>query len=246
MEDDIQTTASEDVTTDPVETTETKKANVPADESTLGELLDKSEDDGSQTVPVKDNNGETVPLSAFLDIKKEVKKLQKQLSEKTITDEEVGESLNELLDSYDVDPKFVKSFLKIAKEEARKELQPEIDNLRNKDRATNVQSTLKKMLNDSITRNPEYQEVVNEDVILQLANDPKNRKKTMSQLIEETYGKVLERGSRSIETQTGGRNKPSEPDFNKMTESEESEVYKDPELRKKYAKHQSKMIQDLI
>ena len=248
-----QTNASQDVGEETEEVIDTqdqpqKTSEVPDEkETTLGDLLDnESEEDGSQTVPVKDNKGEEVPLYALISMKEEIKDLKRQLASKNITKSEANESLDELLNSYEVDPSFVKDLLKIAKDEARKELQPEIDKVKASEKTKNVQSSLKKMLASAVDKNSEYADIINENVILTLANDPKNRNKTMSQLIDETYGKVLERGSKSIESHSSVRNKSDEPDFNNMTEAEETAVYNDPELKKKYAKHQAKLAQDLL
>ncbi len=244
MEDEIQTTASEDVTIEetpqPVEVTTDEK------ESTLGEILDDSEDTGRHTGP-ESKKYENTPEWKTLEFKKEIKELKRQLKEKEINGNQFSESTKELLEEYsDVDPNFISKIISVAKEEAKKELLPEFDKLKASDKAKNVQSNLKQLLAKSISQNPDYEEVVNEDVILQLAQDPRNHTKTMSQLIEETYGKTLNRGSRSIETQTGGKDKSEVIDFDNLTEKEEAEVLKDPVLKKKYAKHQFELMKNQL
>ena len=68
----------------------------------------------------------------------------------------------------------------------------------------------------------------------------------MTQLIEDTYGKILERGTKTMENSRGGKGGNEKPNFNNMTSEEEREVLADPVLRKEYAKEQPKLIQNLL
>jgi len=224
-------------------------SDVDTDETTLGDVLDDAEDGGSQTTQDKKGTKreESVPLHVVIDMKEEIKTLKRQLKDKEITTEEFNDSAKDLLEEYsDVDPGFVKKLLAAAREDARKELLPEIDKINHSKKVEQQQATLKKLLDNSVAANPEFADVVNEDVILQLAKNPANKGKTMTQLIEETYGKTLQGGTKTMENSRGGKGGNEKPNFNNMTSEEEREVLADPVLRKEYAKEQSKLIQNLL
>jgi len=83
---------------------------------------------------------------------------------------------------------------------------------------------------------PEYENLVNREVIKVLSLDPKNANKTFAQLIEETYGKAIT-GKRTIETtKPGGGKEPTEIDFDKALKDTEyfKEIMSNPTLKKKY------------
>jgi hypothetical protein len=75
-----------------------------------------------------------------------------------------------------------------------------------------------------------------QEVIKTLSLDPKNSNKTISQLIEETYGNALP-GKRSIEqNKPGGSKESGEIDFDRAKKdgSYFKEIMADPGLKKKY------------
>lgn len=219
-------------------------------ESTLGDVLDDAEQGGSQTTPDKKStksDEDSVPLHVVIDMKNEIKDLKRKLKDKEISSDDFNDQAKDLLEEYsDVDPGFVKKLLSAAKEEARKELLPEIDKINRTKRIEQQQATLKNLLDNSIAANPEFADVINEDVILQLAKDPKNKDKTMTQLIEETYGKTLTKGTKTLESTRGGSRKSDIPNFAKLSVEEEREVLNDPIQRKKYAEYQGDMIKNLL
>lgn len=241
MEDDILTPASEDVSTED----QPQTADVPATkESTLEELLDDPEDSGRQTAP-ESKKESLVPEWKLLDLKNEVKELKKQLKEKSIDTKQFNESTKELLEEYsDVDPGFINKLISVAKEEAKRDLLPELDKIKAQENKKQIESRLNQLLEDSLEKNPDLKDVVNKEVIKSLAMLPQNRNKTMSQLLEETYGRVAEKGTRSFEKPSHNKNK--ETDFSNLSEDEEREILNDPVSAKKYAQYQAEQIKGLL
>ena len=83
---------------------------------------------------------------------------------------------------------------------------------------------------------PEYEKIVNRDVIKTLALDPRNANKTFAQIIESAYGHLIT-GKRTLETtKPGGGKEDTTIDFNKARSNGEyfKEIMADPELKKQY------------
>ena len=83
---------------------------------------------------------------------------------------------------------------------------------------------------------PDFKGLADPDVIKTLSLDPKNANKTLTQIVEDTYGNFLT-GRRTVETTTprGGK-EPEKIDFARMTKdpSYYKEVMSDPDRKKEY------------
>jgi len=88
----------------------------------------------------------------------------------------------------------------------------------------------------SMEKFPELEGVVNKDLIFQASLHPDNQNKTLTQLIDEAYGKVNTSRPAFDVPNTRGRVSSSEVDFDRAKNDGAyfKEVMDNPELKKKY------------
>lgn len=191
---------------------------------------------------------EVVGLDKFLDLKdqvKEQKKLIKDLESRLAdgeTKEEILDDIDGLADEYNVDKRFLNKLVKAVQSSAEKEVEARVASklkpIEEKENADRIDKAFTKHFNSAMESMPEYQNVVNPEVIKALSLSPSNSNKTFPQLIEETYGKVLG-GKRTIEQARPHSGKELESiDFSKARKDPTylKEILKDPELKKEYNK----------
>lgn len=205
-------------------------------EKTIGELL--------QSEPKKEPaKPDMVGLDKFLDIKKENKELKKAMKdlEEKIADgaknADIDDDVDAILEEFpDVDKKFIKLVTKQAKEAARAEMEEKFAPIEAEKKATEFKKVFNKFYKDALDKMPEYDGIVNKDVIMSLAGHKANANKTIPQIIEETYGNAIS-GKRTIETTVprGGK-EPETVDFDKARRDTAyfKEVMSNPDLKKQY------------
>jgi hypothetical protein len=97
-----------------------------------------------------------------------------------------------------------------------------------------VDKALTENINKALEVMPEYEGVVNKDVLKSLARLPENKNKTFQQLIEETYSKTVT-GKKTMETSTPRGGKDVGIDWSRVKDpSYFSQIMADPELKKQY------------
>lgn len=221
---------------------ETKAEDKPADdakaEPTIGEALgeDKKEEDKTSTIPE----------AAFLDEKKGRKAAEKEVArlKKLIEDggsqSEITADINSIADEFGVDPKFLTKLTKSIEARVRKETEEEVSSklkpFEERDRNDRIGKIFNENFSKAMEKMPEFKDIVNPEVIKTLSLDPKNSRKTFTQIIEETYGNALP-GKRTIEqTKPAGGKEPGEVDIDKARKDPAyfAEVMSDPQLKKKY------------
>ena len=219
---------------------ETPAAEAKAEEKkevTVGEVVQQ---DSKKEVPKQ----EMVGLDKFLDLKdqlKEQKKLIKDLESRLAdgeTKEEILEDIDGLADEYNVDKRFLNKLVKAVKTSTEKELSSKLRPLEERENEDRISKAFNKHFTAAIESMPEYQNVVNPEVIKQLSLNPANSNKTFPQLIEETYGKVLS-GKRTIEqARPRGGKEPESIDYSRARKDPAylKEILSDPDLRREYNK----------
>lgn len=163
---------------------------------------------------------------------RELKALKKSI-ESGATAVEISEEMAEISEEYDIDPSFLQRFAAGIKAETERELEAKFGQ---KAGAEKFDTAFDNALRVALERGPEFSKLVNPEVIKSLARLPQNSNKTVSQLLEETYGNALT-GKRTIETTTPGGGKDPEPlDFDKARKDNSyfNEVMKNPKLKKEY------------
>ncbi len=153
------------------------------------------------------------------------------------TQEEISDDINAISEEYDIDPTFLVKFAKSIEAQTEKRLGAKIDTkLGEKDRTDKFESAFTASFKQAIERGPEFEAIANIEVIKTLAKLPQNSKKTVSQLLEETYGNALT-GRRTIETTTPGGGKDPDPlDYDRAQTdlAYYNKVMADPKLKEQY------------
>jgi hypothetical protein len=150
-----------------------------------------------------------VPEAKFLEIKKELKELKKQI-EDGATKKEVAADLQELAIKYDVNKDFLQDLANIVKTKTEAEFETRLDSTlqpyKEKEKEEKINSTFEKHFSQAIETMPELKDVVNKEVIKSLSLQPQNAAKTFAQIIEEVYGSTI-KGKRSIDHSNQGNNR---------------------------------------
>lgn len=239
----------------PVENQPASQAEVPATttetkEETIGNLMHEE--------PAQEKE-QTVPLPKFLQLKGEKKALERELRdyknsiEEGASDKEVSKSSQEIADQYGVDVDFLEAYAKKIRKEVKQEMEQDIDSklkpLAEKEKASKINEAFKTHYSKALEAIPEYNGVVKEDVIKALSLIPANSSKTFTQLIEETYGHLIQ-GKRSID---GSSNKNSKNDSGEIdTEKARrdpayfKEIMDNPALKKKYNESMTDRISSIL
>ncbi len=195
------------------------------------------------TPEVEEPKEDTVPLSAFLDIKKELKELQK--TSRKADEEPSSYDIAQIAKEYEVDEQFVSKLSKAIKSEAASEVEAKYKPLLERqeaerkaleaERQSEKLETVFNQVYDKVTKeNPDVANLANKEVIRQLAMSPANKNKTVSQLLEETYGATV-KNKTSIESARPAHSKDKQTDFSKMSAEEANEASVDPDRKGDYA-----------
>lgn len=228
--DEIQNNAPESGVIDQAEET------VEETQQTIGELSEEIYNEESE----EHASEKTVPEYAFVAQKKaliaaekELKALRESMQYQEATQYEQVTGVDAIADKYNIDREFMNELkstiendldAKYASKESAKE------------KADKFNDAFSKQYNTALERGPEFQAIANPDVIKTLATLPQNKNKTVSQLLEETYGNALT-GKRTIETtQPGGGKDPEPLDIAKAEKDINyfNEVMADPKKKAQY------------
>jgi len=232
QEEAVNSTAEETVTEEQAEDTQPV-----AEEKSIGDII-------NEEAPQKEDK--TIGLDKYIQIKKEKKELQKQLKELAERKEngesadEVSDDIEALAKEHNIDTGFLNKLVRSIEQKAEKSLEERIDAklepLTKKEREAKINEVFTKAYADVIEKMPEFKDIANADVIKTLATNPANSKKTLSQILEETYGNAIT-GKRTIETtKPGGGKEPTEIDYDRAQKDTEyfKEIMANPGLKKKY------------
>jgi len=203
---------------------------------TIGQVL--------ETSPAK-SEPETVPLAAFLDLKKDNKQLHKDIADikasinDGATKAEVSADIAAIGEKYGVDSSFLGELASVIRKETGQDIEAKIQPLTAKEKADHIEGVFSTHFDKALADMPEYSAVVNRDVIKTLSLDPRNQNKTFAQLIEDTYAKAIPQGKRTLEgtTHRGGKgNDPVDVDRARNDSTYLTEVLSNPETKAEYNK----------
>lgn len=205
----------------------------------------------------------TIGLDKFLELKnnskKEIKELRGKIDELSnmikegATKSEADAEINALAQEFDLKPEFLKKLSTVLKKGTSNNEKPKSDEGNDDDSDEEDKADKgSKQTRDSIFEEhfpkvlenmPEFEGVVNKEVIKQLSFLPGNANKTFQQIIEETYGSSLT-GKRTIDaTKPGGGKEPGPLDFTRARKDQKYflEVMNDPKLK---AEYNNRMLKD--
>lgn len=157
----------------------------------------------------------------------------KQSIENGASQGEINSDIDAIADKYDVDKDFLEDLSSTIKKGFEDELSAK---QLVEQRAKKFEKAFENAYSEALDRGPEFKTIANADVIKQLALLPQNAKKTLSQILEDTYGNALT-GKRTIETTKPGGGKDPEPlDFNRASKDTSYflEVMADPKKKAQY------------
>lgn len=205
------------------------------EEAKIGDLLqDEEEVVVEKSEPKK--KPESVPMSVFLELKKELKELKGKSQEGKVVDS----SIEEIAKQYDVDEGFVNKLANAIKTSTVKEFDEKYSTKIKEFEREKITEKNNKVFDDVFEKTleamPEMKGIVNKDAIKALAFNPGNSKKTLSQIIEEVYGNTVV-GKKTIETAqpVSGSRSEVKVDFTKAGDpAVYAQIKADPELRKQY------------
>lgn len=232
---DAEVKASAEKTAEPKETPkETPKEQPKVEEKSIGEII-------KEATPEEKPN--LIPESVFLGEKKARKAAEKELKalkesiEGGATAKEISSDIAEIADEHNIDKVFLQKLASSIKTQTEKELDEKYSSkLGGKEKAESFETAFNKAYKVALERGPEFEKIANPDVIKTLSMQPENSKKTLSKILEETYGNALS-GKRTIETTTPGGGKDPEPlDYIKAQKDTNyfNEVMGNPKLKAQY------------
>ena len=227
-----------------------------AKEPKVGEIIEDA-DKGTKKTPNGDDDApKTVGLDKFLEEKKARKAAEKRIAEleskgEEVDADDVSDAIDEIAEEYNVDKGFLKKLKKVltpkssptkstedkTKEGADDEVSSRLTALEQKERDAEIAKAFDSAYKKALEIVPEYAEVANPEVIKELSLLPKNKDKTFSQIIEETYGKSVPTGRKTIERTTpGGGKEPETVDFDRARKDSKyyAEIMANPALKKQY------------
>jgi hypothetical protein len=201
-------------------------------EETISEVL------GTKETP-KAKEPKTVPEAVFLEQKRELKALKKMI-EDGATKKEVAADIKSLAEKHNIDEEFLNEFVATVKESSKAEFEAELASklapLQERERGEKIEKAFDKAFKRALNDAPEYEGIVNREVIKALSLDPKNANKTFNQLIDESFGHLVT-GKKTIDYSSGSnRSDGATVDMAKAKSDGEyfKKVMADPVLKKQY------------
>lgn len=155
---------------------------------------------------------------------------------------EISDSIKSLALEYNVDENFLSKVFSTVEKTTTAKLQNEIDKkystkidrLEQERQMEKAEKKFEQIFDKTIKEMPEYDGVVNKDVIKSLAFNPSNAKKTLQQIVEETYSNAIT-GRKSIESSHASK-EPTTPDILNPSAEDWSKIESSPEQKDKWSK----------
>lgn len=180
------------------------------------------------------------------ELKQKVEELQKR-AEAGASSKEVSNDLKGIAEEHNLDADVLGKIASAIEARAAQSIDEKLRPLTEAQKAERRDKILSEHLEKALENNPQYKDVANPEVIKALALNPAHAQKTLSQLLEMTYGKMVEApGKKTLEQTTprggGDGNKSIDYDRAKTDADYFKEVMSDPTLKKEY---NSKMLDDV-
>lgn len=239
-----ETTPVAEVKVTSTEDTPVTDTTVDVKEETLGDALHQEE----KKVP------ESIPYSRFQEKVNETKELKEKVAdlEKKIQDgvsqREIDSDIDAIASEFQLDAKVLDKVVQVAEARAMAKVEEKLAPLTERESASKRESAFTQMLNRALEQNPEYVDVVNKDILKQLAFNPANANKTFSKLLEEMYGSVVKPAERkTMETTAPGKSDATIESVDYRRAQNDSAYFKqimaDPVLKKEYNEINLKQLQ---
>lgn len=185
-------------------------------------------------------------------LQEEISKLRTSSMTGSMPVAEVNDKIKKLGEEYGVDESFLtklvstieSSNIQKIKAELEKDYAPKLSRLEQERALEKAEKKFDDVFSKVLKDMPEYDGVVNKEVIKALAFNPANAKKTMPQILEEAYGNAIQ-GRKSIESTHASR-EPEEVNFSSPKGSDWDKIESDPVAKKKWAEETEKQIRQYL
>lgn len=229
------------------ETQEVNNESVAKEESEAEATVDAKEETIADAIKDKDEHKlpDSIPYNRFkekVDENKElaarVEELEKAIQQSDLSKKEVSSEVKDIAEEFGIDESVLDKLAQRIQAQAQQTIEEKLAPLTQKERAEKQEKVLSQMLDRAFEAHPEYKGVANPEVIKQLALNPANANKTMSQILSETYGSAVQAPEKkTMETTSPGKSDVIDSvDYNRaQTDSEYfSKIKADPKLKAEY------------
>lgn len=190
-----------------------------------------------------DHKAETVPLKAFLDLKKDLKDFKEKLKDAETKSEKKQveiEGLSELAQKYpDVNGEFLKDLLNSATNTATKKLEEKftsvIEQQENEKKEIAFNKAFDTLFDKTLQDNPDLPKTIDKDAIKALALTPKYRNVPLAEILNKMYPTAnTGKSSSENETRTAADRVDDIVSFDRITPEQKRAILADPTSRAKY------------
>ena len=186
-----------------------------------------------------------IPYNRFQEKVNENKELKERIGEleqaaqaDNMSKEEVASDLEDIASEFNLDAKVLDKVADKLASKAQQTIDEKLAPLTAREQKAQQDRVLGQMLDKALESNPDFKDVVNPDVIKQLALNPDNANKTMTQLIQDTYGSAVKvTDKKTMESTTPGKSEAiTSVDYDRaQTDSEYfAKIKADPALKAEY------------
>lgn len=210
------------------------------EEGSVDAEMKKVEETVKTETPTDKKTEDTVPLAVFLELKKDLKDLQKEIKEsKSNSKSEIEiQGVNDLAKKYpDVDPNFISDVLKTSTTEAEKKIEekysPIIKKQEEKEKQIAFDKAFDNLFDKTLQENPDLPSTVDKELVKELAMTPKYRNVPLSDVLIKMYGtKDSGKASSEDDTRSSSDVVDEVTSYDKITPEQESAIMKNLKLGK--------------
>lgn len=240
------TPTEQEVKTDSNEAKEESKAEttVEAKEETIADAIqDKEETKIPDSIPY---NRFKEKVEENKELASRVEELEKAIQSKDLSSREVSSEVKDIADEYGIDESVLDKLSQRLQAQAQATIEEKLAPLNAKEKAEKQDKVLSQMLERAFEAHPEYKGIANPDVIKQLALNPANANKTMSQIMNDTYGNAVQSPDRkTMETTSPGKSEVIDSvDYDRAQRDSEyfAKIKADPKLKAEYNEKMTKEL----
>jgi hypothetical protein len=200
-------------------------------EATVGETLVSQEvKKAVDSVPLSRLNKE---IAKRKELEERLAEVEAQASQKT--NAQVDADIDSIAEEFNLDPAALNKIAQVIKKQAESEIEEKLRPLTEREEMSRKEALFNQHFAKAMENLPELKDVVNPEVIKQLAFSPANGGKTFSQLILETYGHAL-KGRDTVETTVPRGGATGEVDYSRAKSDPAyfKEIMANPTLKQKY------------
>lgn len=192
--------------------------------------------------PEQAKKEESIPLSTYLEMKKELKQLQKKVAESETQKKQsvTVEGLEDLSRKYPgVDEDFIADMLISAEKLATKNIEnkftPILEQQEKERKQASFDKAFDNLYNQAVSANPDLPKNIDKELIKELALTPKYRNVALSDILTKIYGEnVVGKSSSENSARTSADKIDDIVSFDKITPDQKRAIMEDPKVRQKY------------